>query len=419
MSSTLTHPRETALIPSCADRPGDDPIFTLNAEALARAAKGQRILNATLGALMTDDGHLAVMPSVTKAIASIDPEQAAAYAPISGDLEFRRAIVRDTFGDSPLADRSVAVATAGATGAILHAITCFLEPGQALLTSSYFWTPYQIIASHTGRAVELFEMFNEEGRFGTRAFEEALARLMARQGRALVVLNFPCHNPTGYSLDDSEWQEVAAIIERHANRGPISLLIDLAYAHFGSDASRAWVRHAERISESAQLLVAWTASKAFAQYGARVGALIAPHADPVERERLANGLGFACRGTWSNCNHLGMLAITHLLEDEEARAQCLRERAALVELLGERVTAFNAAAAEAGLSYPRYEGGFFVAVFTPDAVRTAERMKERGVFVVPMKGAVRVALCSTPAAEVPRLVEALQEGYRAAQESRS
>ncbi len=234
MSPTLTHPRETALIPSCADRPGDDPIFTLNAEAVERAAKGERILNATLGALMTDDGRLAVMPSVTEAIAAIEPERAAAYAPISGDPEFRRAVVRDTFGDGPLAEQSVAVATAGATGAILHAITCFLEPGQALLTSSYFWTPYQIIASHTGRAVELFEMFDREGRFSTRAFEEGLARLMARQGRALVIFNFPCHNPTGYSLDDREWGEVAAIVERHANRGPIAFLIDLAYAHFGS-----------------------------------------------------------------------------------------------------------------------------------------------------------------------------------------
>jgi hypothetical protein len=34
---------------------------------------------------------------------------------------------------------------------------------------------------------------------------------------------------------------------------------------------------------------------------------------------------------------------------------------------------------------------------------------------VPIQGAVRVALCSTPARDVPRLVEALAEGARAAQ----
>ena len=414
MSSTLTDPRETALVPLAADRPGDDPIFALNAQALKRARDGEDVLNATLGALMDDSGHLALMPSVSEAISRVDPEQAAAYAPISGDPPYRRAVVRDTFGDSPLVEQSISVATAGATGALLHAVTSFLEPGQALLTTSYFWSPYQIIASHTQRAVELFDMFDASGAFDTRSFEKGLAGLLARQGRALVLFNFPCHNPTGYSLDDEEWGRVAEIVERHAKKGRIAFLIDFAYAHFGAETSKSWVRHAERIARSAQLLVAWTASKAFAQYGARVGALIATHEDASERQRLSNALGYACRGTWSNCNHLGLLAITQLLEDPALAARSIAERKKLVALLDERVAAFNEHASRAELRYPRYEGGFFVSVFTPDAELTAARMRERGVFVVPMKGAVRAALCSTPAAAVPRLVAALVEGVSAA-----
>jgi aromatic-amino-acid transaminase len=76
--------------------------------------------------------------------------------------------------------------------------------------------------------------------------------------------------------------------------------------------------------------------------------------------------------------------------------------------LRERVEAFNREAARAGLRHPRYEGGFFVSVFTEDAELAAKSMRERGVYVVPMKGAVRIALCSTPAADVPRLVQALR-----------
>ena len=57
--------------------------------------------------------------------------------------------------------------------------------------------------------------------------------------------------------------------------------------------------------------------------------------------------------------------------------------------------------------YPRYEGGFFVTVFSEDAFGLAKRMKELGVFVVPQKGAVRVALCSVSVNEVQRVVEAL------------
>ena len=61
------------------------------------------------------------------------------------------------------------------------------------------------------------------------------------------------------------------------------------------------------------------------------------------------------------------------------------------------------------LRYPRYEGGFFVTVFADDAQERALRMKEKGVFVVPSKGALRVALCSVAEKDVPRLVDALAE----------
>jgi aromatic-amino-acid transaminase len=71
------------------------------------------------------------------------------------------------------------------------------------------------------------------------------------------------------------------------------------------------------------------------------------------------------------------------------------------------VQAFNEAAHPKHLRYPRYEGGFFVTVFHDDAEGQAQRMKEHGVYVVPQKGALRVALCSVAERDVHRLVEAL------------
>ena len=53
----------SALIQGSQNRSGNDPIFSLNAEAASRSAAGESILNATLGVLMNDAGKLAVMPS--------------------------------------------------------------------------------------------------------------------------------------------------------------------------------------------------------------------------------------------------------------------------------------------------------------------------------------------------------------------
>lgn len=422
MRSTVTPTSSSPLIPAAAGRPGDDPIFMLNAEATARAKRGESILNATLGALMEDDGTLAVMPSVIEALARVGGKRSAGYAPILGDASFLSAVIQDLLGDGALAEQAVAAATPGGTGALHHAIVNFLEPGQSLLTTSYFWGPYQTIATHTGRALTTFRTFEgkdgESLHFHVDAFQEALERQMAAQGRALVLLNFPCHNPTGYSLDDAEWSSVADVVREAGEKGPVAFLLDHAYARFGAEATQGWVRHAERILDTATLLVAWTASKSFAQYGARVGALVALHPGKSQRESIRAALGFSCRGTWSNCNHLGQIAITSLLVDPELRTRSLRERGALIGLLRERVDAFKREAGAAKLSYPRYEGGFFVSVFTPDAEITSKSMREEGVYVVPLKGAVRVALCSTPVRDVPRLVRALAKGVARAEASR-
>ena len=415
MSSAQTFSPLEFLVAAARQRPADDPIFALNAEAQRRAKAGESVVNATLGALMEDDGKLAVMPSVTEALRAVDPRRAAAYAPIAGESGFLAAVIADLFGTGALARAATAVATPGGTGALHHAIVNTLEPGQALLTSEYYWSPYHTLAEHTRRRVETFRMFGADGRFDSADFERALRAQVATQGRALILLNSPCHNPTGYSLDDREWGEVVRIVRAAAERAPVALLIDHAYAKFGGAGSERWVEHVAQLAGEALLFVAWTASKSFAQYGARIGALVAIHPDDEARRRIGNALSYSCRGTWSNCNHAGMLAVGSILSDATLRAKVDGERAKLVELLAERVRAFNAAAGAAGLRYPRYEGGFFVSVFSAAPEKTAARMRELGVFVVPIQGAVRIALCSTPARDEPRHVAALAEGVRAAQ----
>jgi aromatic-amino-acid transaminase len=98
------------------------------------------------------------------------------------------------------------------------------------------------------------------------------------------------------------------------------------------------------------------------------------------------------------------------LEDPELIASVNTEREMLKKTLLERVNAFNELARANGLRYPRYEGGFFVTVFHEDSFAHAKALRDVGVFVVPQKGTLRVALCAVPAAEIPRLVHALATG---------
>jgi aromatic-amino-acid transaminase len=410
------HPGVLHLIPAHQGRPADDPIFALNREASQRRQKGEAIVNATVGALLDDDGKLAILPSAARAVHEVPPVEWATYAPIAGTPEVLRAGIDDLLAGEPELKRTaVAAATPGGSGALRHAIANFLEPGSALLTTSWFWGPYQTLCDEADRKLETFEMFSASGGLDVAALDEALGRQLATQKRALVFLNDPCHNPTGYSMTDDEWAAVVERIVARAAEGPVTLLVDCAYFLYGARDPRAFLRHLRPLvapGSRANLLFAWSASKSFTHYGLRVGALVACVADEAERSAVEAALSYSCRGTWSNCNRGGLAAITRLLTDPDLARACAGERDGFKALLRARVDAFNALARERGLRYPRYEGGFFVTVFDDHPREKAEAMRAKGVYVVPQLrkgggGALRVALCSVAEKEVGRLVDSL------------
>jgi aromatic-amino-acid transaminase len=362
-----------------------------------------------------DDGSLVVLPTVAKAVREVPQPDWAAYAFIPGMPGFLEAVRKDVFGArADLARQAVAVATPGGSGAVRNAIATYLGHGQALLTTFFHWNPYETIADEQERAISFFEEYGPDGGFDADALDRALGAQLARQGRALVVLNDPCHKPTGYTMTEEEWRRVAEVLARHGERAPVALLLDAAYAHFDPhDDTGRWWRALEPIADRVQVLVAWSASKGFTGYGLRVGALLALVPDAEERKDVDNALTYACRGTWSNCNRGGMSAVARCILDPAMSASVRAERAAQIRVLEERVAAFNAASRPAGLRHPRYDGGFFVTVFAKDAYGVAARLRGEGVYVVPVDGGLRLGLCAVAKDAVPALVDHVARALKA------
>lgn len=396
------------LTPARQTRPDKDVIFALNAEATRRKQGGEAIVNATIGSLMNDDGSLSILETVTKTLREVPAAQWAAYAPIPGTAAFNQAVIDDTFSTQPaLKAAATSVATPGGTGALRHALMNYLQSGQALLTPNFYWGPYQTLCEEHERTLDTFRMFTDAGALDVAALDAKLGETLTKQGRALLFLNDPCNNPTGYSMTQGEWRQVVEVLVKHSSK-PVTLLVDMAYwLYAGGGDPRAFLAELVPLLGKVGLLFAWSGSKSFTHYGLRVGALLACVPDEKDRNATQAALAYACRGTWSNCVHGGLVAVTKLLTDPQLKAACDAEREQYKALLQRRVQAFNAAAQPKGLKYPRYEGGFFVTVFHPEAEAQAEKMRGKGVYVVPQKGALRVALCSASEADVPRLVEAL------------
>lgn len=376
-------------------------------EATGRKARGEDVINATVGALLDDEGKLAVIRVVPEILRAQDPVVGAAYAPIAGSREFRQAVIDTLLPTRDAAEMAVAIATPGGSGALHHAIANFLEPHQTVLTTSQYWGPYKTLCDSLGRKLLTFRMFNEERRFDVADLEHKLSQILAAQGRALLFLNTPCHNPTGYSLDENELLQVVSLLKKLAPAGPISLVLDVAYERYGTKT----IDQTRDIFMSAAgdilLLFAWSASKSFTQYGLRTGALVAVHPEEKIRRSIEAALGFTCRGTWSTCNAAGMAAIARVLSEPDLRERADRERDVFKSLLLQRATAWQRLSQELGLDCPRWDGGFFTTVMSAHPSALASKLREEGLYVVPVHGGLRVALCSVPERALQRLASGI------------
>ena len=394
------------LIPSRRAFPADDPIFALNTEAQARRAAGESILNATVGALLDDSGQLVVLEAVMDLWRELTALEIAPYAPIAGDPLFLKALVRRHW--PRLNAAGAACATPGGSGALALSLRNFLEPGQGVLTTAPFWGPYATLAAENGMSLVTAPWPQAGEPLDVAAWGAALRSLMKDQGRVLVWLNDPCHNPTGRSLSPADRAALAGLLREVSALGPITLLLDFAYLDYTQEpeAVAAALSDYATLGAERRVLVgaSLSLSKSMTLYGGRCGALAFPWSeDPALQAALTQ----SCRGTWSNCAKAPQALLLRLEKDGKAQARLAAEHRHWSEVLAARASALDEALTAEGMEALHWTGGFFVCVPVTDPEAVSIRMKQQGVYTVPLPEGLRVGLCGMRAAEAPRLAQTL------------
>ena len=154
--------------------PKEDKIFGISRRAKAAIAeKGKdAVVNATIGALLDDDGNLIVLDSVGEVFEDLAPLDYAEYAPIGGTPLFREAVQKAAFGNHVPEGFKEAVATPGGTGSLRNVISNYSSPGDRVLTSDWHWAPYNTIAGDIGRSIDTFRFFDDDRHFNGASFKE-------------------------------------------------------------------------------------------------------------------------------------------------------------------------------------------------------------------------------------------------------
>jgi aspartate/methionine/tyrosine aminotransferase len=206
-------------------------ILSQSAEAKQKADK----INATIG-IAKEGNSVLSLPSITKYIKDIEPDNYLPYAPSFGLLELRNRWKDSLYKKNPsLVNKPVSlpVVTCGITHGVSILSDMWINAGDTIVLPDMMWGNYNMTfcVRNKGQIVNYKAYDDNLTRFNIESFEEVIREQAEKNDKIVTVLNFP-HNPTGYSLSISEADQVAKILIDVAQKGT-SVVAACDDAYFG------------------------------------------------------------------------------------------------------------------------------------------------------------------------------------------
>lgn len=391
-----------------------DDILSIGISAKKRKMEAPNVIDATIGALLDEDGKLLSFDSIEHLRNNLDSQKVRAYPPIDGGKPFQSAVRNWVFKENK--DKIEAyfhvssLATPGASGALSNILSNYTEKGDIVLLPDIHWSNYQAIIGQTMAEYDVYKMFDGDT-FNIEGFKEKCTEVLRKTNKLVVLLNDPSQNPTGYSLKREELQSVIKHLDVLAKKAPVILIYDIAYLDYADETyAQTRDRFLGFLEIKSNLLVAicFSASKTFSIYGLRGGALIGLSRDKDIMDEFARISLYKARSTWSCPPTTPIQILIALDEDNELKKSFTGELLLVRKLLQDRATIFLEEAKQIGLAVLPYKEGFFITIPSKDPQRTFTDLKAKDIFVVPLNQAIRVAISALSLKDIKGLPKAIK-----------
>ena len=306
-------------------------ILSQSAEAKEKAHK----LNATIGIAREQDKTMC-FDTVTSLIKGIRPREFLTYAPSFGIPGLRGIWQKALFEKNPSLtnkDISLPVVTCGITHAISVVSDIWIDPADVVILPDMMWGNYNLILNvRKGAKISQYPMFTKSGEFNLAAFEEKVKAEAKKHNKVIVLLNFP-HNPTGYTISDSEGNQIVEILTDVAKQGTnvVAVADDAYFGLFYEDKtmkesifSRLCDKHprlfAIKMDGATKENFAWGLRVGFITYGCKIEENsdidLCQVYDALEKKTAG-----CVRASISNASHLGQSIILKSMQDENYAAE--------------------------------------------------------------------------------------------------
>ncbi len=235
-----------------------ESIFAVMSRTAALEAKGKSVINLCVG-----QPDFKTAPHIVEAAVKALHDGHHGYTLTNGILPLREAVSADLHRRYRAAvDPRNVVIVPGGKLTLFFAILMFGQPGAEIIYPDPGFPTYKSLIDYCG-ATAVPIVLREENGFAFSA-EEVLAKITPRT--RLLIINSPA-NPTGGVVPRSEWDKLAAGIERHPH---VAILSDEIYSQILYDGQEhVSLLHYEHLRDRSIILDGW--SKTYAMTGWRLG----------------------------------------------------------------------------------------------------------------------------------------------------
>ncbi|MGL5960644.1 MAG: pyridoxal phosphate-dependent aminotransferase, partial [Cetobacterium sp.] len=255
----------------------DNGFQIANNAKLAAAKFGKdNVINGTLGIFYNNNEEMHTLNIVNHEYKDISNTDLFNYASsISGEVNFVEAVKQYVLGrdyKNKFENKFLEViATPGGSGALFNTFKNYVNIGEYVLLPNYMWSSYKLMSKEVGGDFKTYSLFNNKEEFDLINFKKSVFELAKTQKNVVIVLNNPCHNPTGYTLSSSELKEVMNILKEASSLSNIILINDIAYMDFNNEENN-FTDIYQDLPENLLVVITFSMSKSLCSYGLRVGA---------------------------------------------------------------------------------------------------------------------------------------------------
>ena len=194
-------------------------ILTLSQVAALAKKNNPNVINATIGMFNNEDDEFYTFKSVSQVLKEVSFYDAFSYADTSGGEGYQQAILKWVFGDYLSSFKSThhigVIATPGGSGAIATTFQNYLTKGDNVLVPSVMWETYITMAKERECGVLRYDLYDSDNNFNLSDLRSKILELMNKQESIILVINDPCHNPTGFCMKDSDYDALVDLLNEY------------------------------------------------------------------------------------------------------------------------------------------------------------------------------------------------------------